>query len=46
VSQEIIDRLLTLGANINTEDSNNNKTALMIACSKGYIQLIEKLIQS
>ena len=41
---ESIDALLGAGANVDAEDQEG-RTSLMIACEKGYIQIVDKLIQ-
>ena len=38
--QELIDA----GANINSEEANEGKTALMMACEKGYLELVSNLL--
>ncbi len=43
---EIMNKLIRAGAAVDTEDPNNNKTALMIACEKGYIELVDHLIDN
>jgi ankyrin repeat protein len=43
---EIITKLIRAGAIVDTEDSNLNKTALMIACEKGYIELVDHLLDN
>jgi ankyrin repeat protein len=42
--QESIEALLGAGASVDAEDPNDGRTALMIACEKGYIQIVDKLI--
>lgn len=39
-----VQQLLSCGANINAEEPHQGKTALMIACEKGYIWLVETLL--
>lgn len=39
-----VNALLSNGANIDAEETSTAKTALMIACEKGYILLIEQLL--
>lgn len=42
---EIMTKLFMQGASVDFEDASTSKTALMIACEKGYIELVEKLIE-
>jgi ankyrin repeat protein len=42
---ECIRILLNAGANVDAEDPQDGKTALMIACEKGYIEIVDCLIQ-
>jgi ankyrin repeat protein len=37
--------LLDSGANIDAEDPNDGRTALMIACEKGYVEIVDHLIE-
>ena len=32
------------GANINSEEPSHGKTALMMACEKGYMELVQTLL--
>lgn len=41
---DCIQILLSQGANIDAVDPQDGKTALMIACEKGYIEIVECLI--
>jgi len=43
---ECIRILISAGANVDAEDPNDGKNALMIACEKGYIEVIDYLIQN
>lgn len=46
---EVIDCITTLldaGANVDAEDPTDGKTALMIACEKGYIEVVDHLINN
>jgi ankyrin repeat protein len=43
---ECIRILLNAGANVDAEDPQDGKTVLMIACEKGYIEIVDQLIQS
>jgi hypothetical protein len=43
---EVMSKLIRAGAAVDTEDPNNNKTALMIACEKGYIELVDHLLEN
>ena len=36
--------LIDAGANINSEEANEGKTALMMACEKGYLELVKNLL--
>ena len=36
--------LIDAGANINSEEANEGKTALMMACEKGYLELVSNLL--
>eukprot|EP00347_Sterkiella_histriomuscorum_P020274 403338429 len=42
---ECIRILLNAGANVDAQDPDDGKTALMIACEKGYIEVVDCLIQ-
>ncbi len=42
---ECIRTLMSAGAQVDAEDSSDGKTALMIACEKGYIEVVDCLIQ-
>jgi ankyrin repeat protein len=42
---DCVNILLSCDANINAEDPSTGKTALMIACEKGYILLVEALLE-
>ncbi len=42
---ECIRVLLNAGANVDAEDPQDGKTALMIACEKGYIEIVNYLIE-
>ena len=42
---ECIRILLNAEANVDAEDPNDGKTALMIACEKGYIEVVDCLIE-
>ncbi len=41
---ECIRFLITTGASVDAEDSSDGRTALMIACGKGYIEVVDSLI--
>ena len=41
---EIIKCLISAGANINSEAADQGKTALMLACEKGYIDLVRCIL--
>lgn len=36
--------LVEAGANINSEEANEGKTALMMSCEKGYLELVKNLL--
>jgi len=36
--------LIDAGANINSEEANEGQTALMMACEKGYLELVSNLL--
>jgi ankyrin repeat protein len=42
---ECIRILINAGANVDAEDPQDGRTALMIACEKGYIEVVDCLIQ-
>jgi ankyrin repeat protein len=37
--------LLNAGANVDAEDPSDGRTALMMACKKGYIEIVDCLIE-
>jgi len=37
--------LINAGANINSEEASEGKTALMMACEKGYLELVSTLLE-
>lgn len=41
---EVINDLLNAGANINGEEADEGKTALILACEKGYIELVKYIL--
>jgi ankyrin repeat protein len=41
-----LELLIQNGANVKAEDSEEGKTALMLACEKGYLEVITKLLDS
>ena len=43
-SIECTEALIIAGANINSEEANEGKTALMMACEKGYLELVDVLL--
>lgn len=43
-SIEIVNNLLNAGANINSEEAKEGKTALILACEKGYIELVKFIL--
>lgn len=38
--------LIEAGANINSEEANEGKTALMMSCEKGYLELVKNLLDN
>ena len=42
---ECIRVLLNAGANVDAEDPQDGKTALMIACERGYIEIVDCLLE-
>ena len=38
--------MIQYGANVKAEDADEGKTVLMLACEKGYLEVISKLIDS
>ncbi len=40
----MINDLLNAGANINSEEGEEGKTALILACEKGYIELVKYIL--
>lgn len=42
---DCINVLKGMGANMDAEDPDSGKTALMIACEKGYIEIVSSLIE-
>lgn len=44
VSIECTEMLINEGANINSEEASEGKTALMMACEKGYLELVSTLL--
>lgn len=43
-SIQCVEMLIDAGANINSEEANEGKTALMMACEKGYLELVSNLL--
>ena len=43
-SIQCVERLIDAGANINSEETKEGKTALMMACEKGYLELVSNLL--
>lgn len=41
-----LESLIAASANVNAEDSEEGRTALMIACEKGYLEIVQKLLDS
>ena len=41
-----LEQLIAHGANVKAEDAEEGKTALMLACEKGYLEVITKLLDS
>ena len=42
---QCIEDLIRANANVNAEESEEGKTALMMACEKGYIEIVVKLLE-
>ena len=42
---QCIEDLIRANANVNAEESEEGKTALMMACEKGYIEIVVKLLK-
>jgi len=38
--------LIQFGANVKAEDSEEGKTCLMLACEKGYLEVVCKLLDA
>lgn len=36
--------LINAGANVKSEESEEGRTALMLACEKGYLEIVSKLL--
>jgi len=43
-SIQIVNDLLNAGAKINSEEAKEGKTALILACEKGYIELVKFIL--
>lgn len=43
-SVQVVNDLLNAGANINSEEQKEGKTALILACEKGYIELVKLIL--
>ena len=43
-SIQCMEILIDAGANINSEEPNNGQTSLMMACKKGYLELVKNLL--
>ena len=41
-----LEALIVAGANVKSEESEEGRTALMLACEKGYIEVVSKLVDS
>ena len=41
-----VDELIRANANVNAEEPDEGRTALMFACEKGYFEIVQKLIES
>jgi ankyrin repeat protein len=42
---ECIEYLIRANANVNAEESEEGRTALMMACEKGYYEIVVKLLE-
>jgi ankyrin repeat protein len=40
-----VESLIAANANVNAEESEEGRTALMLACEKGYLEVVQKLIE-
>lgn len=40
----MVNDLLNAGANINSEEAKEGKTPLILACEKGYIELVKFIL--
>ena len=43
-ANECISIIISYGANINSEEPSQGRTALMMACEKGYLDLVNTLL--
>ena len=41
-----LESLIVASANVNAEESEEGRTALMLACEKGYLEIVQKLLDS
>lgn len=41
---DCVTQLIDCGANINSEEASEGKTALIMACEKGYLELVKNLL--
>jgi ankyrin repeat protein len=45
-SLSCVDELIRASANVNAEEAEEGRTALMFACEKGYLEIVQRLIDS
>ena len=45
-SLQCLEQLIEFGANVKAEESEEGRTALMLACEKGYLELVNKLLDN
>jgi hypothetical protein len=43
---QIVEELIRANANVNAEEGEEGRTALMFACEKGYLGIVLKLLDS
>jgi ankyrin repeat protein len=41
-----VDELIRAAANVNAEEAEEGRTALMFACEKGYLEIVQRLVES
>jgi ankyrin repeat protein len=45
-SLQCVDELIRASANVNSEEAEEGRTALMFACEKGYLEIVQRLVES